>query len=49
MFSDEFMKYLINYQPDGSEVEIKKDEPKVINFKTSKLNRPAEVYVYIKR
>lgn len=48
MFSDEFLRYLINYQPDGCEVEKQNQSTeKEIEFKTESHFTPAKVYLTI--
>lgn len=49
MFSKEFMRYLINYQPDGCEVNQKKEQVKEIEFKQTPNKEFAKVYLAIKR
>ena len=44
MFSNDFMRYLINYQPDGCE-EKKVETIKEIEFKTPKKGTLAKVYI----
>ena len=46
MFSKEFMRYLINYQPAGFEYE-EKDSVKKIEFKDNKKGCLAKVYVSV--
>lgn len=48
MFSKEFMRYLINYQPDGFEYDEKKTEQvKSIEFKDRNKGLLAKVYVSV--
>lgn len=48
MFSKEFMRYLINYQPDGFEYDEKKTESvKSIEFKNRHKGLLAKAYVTI--
>ena len=48
MFSNEFMRYLINYQPDGCEVK-KEDTIKKIEFKPPRKGTLAKVYLTINK
>ena len=46
MFSKEFMRYLLNYQPDGCEVKEEKTV-KTIEFKENRNGTLAKVYLTI--
>ena len=48
MFSKEFMRYLINYQPDGCEVK-EQETVKEISFKDDKSSVLAKVYLTINK
>ncbi len=48
MFSKEFMRYLINYQPDGYEVK-EQETVKEISFKDNKSAVLAKVYLTINK
>lgn len=50
MFSKEFMRYLINYQPDGFEKDEKSiSSIKEIEFKNHSTGIPAKVYLTLKK
>ena len=48
MFSQEFMRFLINYQPDGDDVQ-KSETVKEIKFKDNCGSYLAKVYITIKK
>ena len=48
MFSNEFMRYLINYQPDGCE-DKKVDTIKEIKFNDKNKGTPAKVFLTVNK
>jgi len=48
MFSESFMRYLINYQKEDCMVEGETDTVKKIKFKPIKSNEPVKVRIQIK-